>query len=105
LRDGARGVARSIESNDRGLGERMNNALKAGALAIYLLAVVGAGGFLPAGIASALRLVALVLLALHVLELLVAFKHIQRYPGPLIDSVALTLLFGFRHWLPLKQGA
>jgi hypothetical protein len=91
LRDGARGVARSIESNDRGLGERMNNALKAGALAIYLLAVVGAGGFLPAGIASALRLV--------------AFKHIQRYPGPLIDSVALTLLFGFLHWLPLKQGA
>jgi len=40
-----------------------------------------------------------------VLEVLIAFKYIQRYPGPLIDSVALTLLFGFLRWLPLKKGA
>ena len=83
----------------------MTDALKGGALVIYLLAVVGACGFLPSGLAHALQPVAVVLLALHLLELLIAFKYVQRYPGPLIDSVALTLLFGFLHWLPLKKGA
>ena len=101
MRDGAR----SIESTGLGLGERMNTALKGGALVIYLLAVVGVAGFLPVGLASALQLVAVVLLTLHVLELLVAFKYLRRYPGSLIDSVALTLLFGFLHWMPLKKGA
>jgi hypothetical protein len=51
-----------------------------------------------------LQLLAVALLALHVLELPFAFKYIQRYPGPLVDSVALALLFGFLHWLPLKKG-
>jgi hypothetical protein len=50
-----------------------------------------------------LQLLAVALLALHVLELPFAFKYIQRYPGPLVDSVALALLFGFLHWLPLKK--
>ena len=48
--------------------------------------------------------VAVLLLAGHVLELLVAFSAIKRYPGLLIDSIGLTLLFGFLHWLPLRKG-
>jgi uncharacterized protein YhhL (DUF1145 family) len=83
----------------------MSNSLKAGALVIYLLAVVSVAGWLPAGLASVLQLLAAALLALHLLELPIAFKYIQRYPGPLVDSVALALLFGFLHWLPLKKGA
>jgi uncharacterized protein YhhL (DUF1145 family) len=83
----------------------MGDSLKAGALVIYLLAVVSVAGWLPAGLASVLQLLAAALLALHLLELPIAFKYIQRYPGPLVDSVALALLFGFLHWLPLKKGA
>jgi len=83
----------------------MSNSLKAGALVIYLLAVVSVAGWLPAGLASVLQLLVVALLALHLLELPIAFKYIQRYPGPLVDSVALALLFGFLHWLPLKKGA
>ena len=83
----------------------MNNALKASCLAIYLLAVAGAYGVLPSGIASAVQTVAVVLLVLHVLEVLIAFGSIRRYPGPLVDSIALTLLFGFLHWKPLKANA
>ena len=46
---------------------------------------------------------ALILLAAHTLELLFAFKSVQRYRGPLIDSIALTLLFGLLHWKPLAK--
>jgi hypothetical protein len=83
----------------------MNNALKASALAIYLLAVAGASSMLPAAIASAVQVVAAALLGLHVLEVLVAFQILKRYPGPLVDSIALTLLFGFLHWWPLRAKA
>jgi uncharacterized protein YhhL (DUF1145 family) len=81
----------------------MNNALKAVCLAIYLLAIVGAFGVLPAGITSILQKAAVILLAAHVFELLFAYKSVQRYPGPLVDSIALTLLFGLLHWKPLAK--
>ena len=82
----------------------MNNILKASCLAIYLLAIVATAGALPHGIASVLQLVAVLLLAGHVLELLAAFSAIKRHAGPLVDSIGLTLLFGFLHWLPLRKG-
>lgn len=80
----------------------MNNTLKASCLALYLLAIVGSFGALPDGITSALQLVAIVLLAGHVLEVLLAFGTLKRHPGPLVDSIGLTLLFGFLHWWPLR---
>ena len=83
----------------------MNTSLKAGCLAIFLLAVVSTQIALPAGIGPAVQTIALILLAAHTLELLVAFSAVKRHPGPLVDSIALTLLFGFFHWLPLKRGA
>lgn len=83
----------------------MNSALKAGTIVIYLLAVAGVAGWLPEGPASVLQRAAVVLLALHLLEVPLAFRYIRRHPGPLVDSVGLTLLFGFLHWLPLKKGA
>ena len=79
------------------------NFIKALCLAIYVLAAIGGYLMLPEGLVAGLRMVALVLLAAHVLEILVAFKSIKRYPGPLIDSIALTLLFGFLHWKPLGR--
>jgi len=81
----------------------MSDSLKAALLAIYALAIIGAFGVLPVGLTSVLQTMALILVAAHVLELLVAFRSVKRYPGPLIDSIALTLLFGFLHWRPLGQ--
>jgi hypothetical protein len=83
----------------------MNTYLKALCLAIYLLAVIGGFVVLPFGVTSALQKVAIILLAAHVLELIVAFKSVKRYQGPLIDSVALTLLFGLLHWKPLSRAS
>jgi hypothetical protein len=83
----------------------MNTYLKALCLAIYVLAAIGAYFMLPYGVTSALQKVAIILLAAHTLELIVAFKSVKRYPGPLIDSIALTLLFGLLHWKPLSKAS
>jgi hypothetical protein len=83
----------------------MYDAIKAGCIAIYLLAVAGTCGWLPSGIASAVQILAVVLLGLYVLELPIAFRFLRKHQGPLVDSIALTLLFGFLHWLPLKKRA
>jgi len=83
----------------------MNSALKVTCLALYLLAIAGAFGVLPAGMTSILQKAALILLAAHALELLFAFKSVQRYRGPLVDSIALTLLFGLMHWKPLSKSS
>jgi uncharacterized protein YhhL (DUF1145 family) len=81
----------------------MNTNLKAILLAIYALAIVGLLGVLPPALASALAKIALILVVAHVLELAIAFKAVKRHPGPLIDSIALTLLFGILHWRPLSR--
>jgi hypothetical protein len=81
----------------------MNDILKASCLAIYFLAIVAAAGALPDGLASVVQWTAVLLVAGHVVELAVAFKAIRRYPGPLIDSIGLTLLYGFLHWRPLRK--
>jgi uncharacterized protein YhhL (DUF1145 family) len=81
----------------------MHTLLKTSCLALYLLAVVVSFAIPFSSITSVLQVGAIVLLAGHVLELLVAFRSIKRYPGPLIDSMALTLLFGFLHWWPLRK--
>lgn len=83
----------------------MNILLKTGCLVIYLFAVIGAYITLPFEAASVVRNGAVILLGLHTLELLVFFKFVRRYPGPLIDSIALTLMFGLLHWLPLVRGS
>ncbi len=81
----------------------MHNFIKALCLAVYILAAIGGFLMLPEGLLAGLRVAALVLLAAHALEILVALKSIKRYPGPLIDSIALALLFGFLHWKPLAR--
>lgn len=83
----------------------MNNILKASCLVIYLLAIVATAGALPHGVGSAVQIVAVLLLAGHVVELLFAFGAIKRHPGPLVDSIGLTLLFGFLHWRSLRKGS
>lgn len=81
----------------------MNDLIKGLCLATYVLAAIGGFLMLPAGLVGGLRVAALVLLAAHALEILFAFKNIKRYPGPLIDSIALALLFGILHWKRLGR--
>ena len=81
----------------------MTNIFKATALSLYVLAAFSAVVTLPVAITKPLFYVVVILIAAHLLELLVAFKYIRRYSGPLVDSIALTLLFGFLHWAPLKK--
>jgi uncharacterized protein YhhL (DUF1145 family) len=77
--------------------------LKATCIAVYLAALVGLFVRLPYGLASAALYATGVLLAAHALEVLVAFRSIRRYRGPLAASIGLTLLFGFLHWIPLAR--
>ena len=79
--------------------------LKAVCLAIYALAMAGLAGLLPSGLASSMQTIALVMLMAHAVELLVMFKHVKRYPGPLAVSVLLAMLFGLLHWKPLADTA
>ncbi len=78
---------------------------KASCLAVYLLAVLGAFVALPFGIGTALQYLAVILLVLHTLEVLIAWRSVRQYAGPLVDSIGLTLLFGLLHWKPLARRA
>ena len=79
--------------------------LKAVCLGIYALAMAGLAGLLPSGCAGSMQTSALVMLAVHAVELAVMFKHVKRYPGPLAISILLTMLFGLLHWKPLADAA
>lgn len=79
--------------------------LKAVCLGIYALAMAGLAGLLPSGFAGSIQTIALVMLAVHAVELAVMFKHVKRYPGPLAISILLTMLFGLLHWKPLADAA
>lgn len=78
--------------------------LKAICLAIYGLALTSLWLSLT-GADTLLQYTALALLAAHLVEALVFFTWVRRYPGPLAISLLLTLLFGLLHWLPLRQRA
>jgi len=79
--------------------------LKLVLLGLYAAALAGFAGLLPIGAAKILQNIALVVLAIHAVELLVMFKHVKRYPGALTVSLLLTMLFGLLHWKPLAKQA
>lgn len=84
----------------------MINTLFRGLLvATYLLALLSLFVVLPQDAAPMVQRLALVLLGVHALECLLAYKHIKRYTGPLWVSLALSLLFGLLHWMPLARAA
>ncbi|MES2415332.1 MAG: hypothetical protein V4614_16145 [Pseudomonadota bacterium] len=78
-------------------------AIKAALVALYIAALAAYAGLVPAAAAGRLQNIALVILALHVVEMLVMFKHVRRYKGPLAVSMLLALLFGLLHWKPLAD--
>ena len=84
----------------------MINTLSKALLSLtYLVALASLFVVLPMGAAPVVQKIALVLLAVHVLECLLAFKYVKSYAGPLWVSVLLALLFGLLHWMPLAKAA
>ena len=71
----------------------------------YLVALASLFVVLPMDATPVVQKLALALLAVHVLECLLAFKYVKSYAGPLWVSVLLALLFGLLHWMPLAKAA
>ena len=80
----------------------MLTILKVLCIATYLVGAAVGLGLLPESL-SFVGTIAMLLLAGHVIEAVVAFRYIKRYPGPLAVSLVLTLLFGFLHWWPYRR--
>lgn len=79
---------------------------------VLLLAVYGIalGSFLTTlplspNVIYWVRIAAMVLVTVHLLEVVVCFKKVALHKGPLFDSMLLTLLFGFLHWKPMADAA
>lgn len=83
----------------------MQSVSKALCLLIFALALLAPVLPVPGAIMGPLQWIAAVLLLAHAAELLIAFPYLKRHNGTLVDSIALALLFGLLHWLPLKQRA
>ena len=77
--------------------------IKALLLTTYALAIISLFTALPFGAGPLLQGATLILLGIHLLELLVVFKHVKLYRGALAASVALTMLYGLLHWKPLAD--
>ena len=83
----------------------MNLFLKVNLVGLYLLAIASLFIDLPWHSGMVFQRVAAIILLVHVLELVYAWRHVKHYQGPLIVSVVLTLLFGLFHWRPLARAA
>lgn len=81
----------------------MRTTFKLLLIATYALTIVSLFGVLPADLGHLLQRISLILLVIHAVELLLMFKTIRTYKGPLLASVVLTLLFGLLHWKPLAD--
>ena len=81
----------------------VNTLSKALLSATYVVAIMSLFMALPMGAGPVVQKLALALIAVHVLECVLAFKYVKSYPGPLLTSVVLALLFGLLHWMPLAK--
>jgi uncharacterized protein YhhL (DUF1145 family) len=81
----------------------MNALSRAALLSLYALAIAALFVSLPWGAGPVLQNIAKITIAIHVIELLIWFKHVKAYSGPLWSSILLTLLFGLLHWLPIAK--
>lgn len=79
------------------------NYLKSNLIALYALALLSLWVPLPWDSGPILQRISLALIAIHAIETLVAFKYVKAYDGPLGKSVALSLLYGLLHWLPIAR--
>ncbi|MBK9522752.1 MAG: hypothetical protein IPO13_14275 [Rhodocyclaceae bacterium] len=83
----------------------MNTFSRVICLAVYVLALATLDGTFLAGSATVLQYGAIALLAAHAIEVVVCYKYVKLYKGPIAVSIVLTLLFGLLHWKPLANAA
>lgn len=81
----------------------MNLLLRLACLLVYLVALAKLAGLLATDVFAHTPYVALAIVLAHVAELLIFFRYVRLYPGPLAISIVLTLLFGLLHWKPLAD--
>ena len=81
----------------------MNLVMRIGCLAAYALGIAAFTRLIHGPLAAAAAIVTLVLIGLHALELLLAYRFLRRYEGSMAMSVVLALLFGVLHWAPLAR--
>lgn len=81
----------------------MNTFLRANLIVLYLLALASLVWPLPLDAGFWLQRVSLILLLVHALETAAMFKHVRKYSGALAVSIALSLVFGLLHWMPLAK--
>jgi hypothetical protein len=81
------------------------DTLKGIALAVYVIALATLAGWLDGSVADAIAVFGGAMLVVHVLELPFVLGYLRCYQGALATSIALNLLFGLLHWMPLKRAA
>ena len=74
---------------------------KLGCMAIYVLALTSLAGWPGGSMASLVQIMAVLLLATHLLEALLLHKQLRKFPGSFTSNVGKTVLFGLLHWKPL----
>ena len=81
----------------------MLTLLKLACLALYALGLAAVAGLLQAPLAGAFELIAVALVAIHVLELPLVWKALRAAPGSFAAHLGQALLFGMLHSLPLLR--
>jgi len=81
----------------------MNRVMRIACLVAYALGIAAFTGLVHGPLAAAAAIVTIALVGLHALELLYAYRFLDRHPGSLGMSVVLALLFGVLHWAPLAR--
>ncbi len=81
----------------------VNTVSRVALLLTYLGALVALWVPLPLDAGPWLQRISLIVLAIHVLETALAWRLLARYPGGMVRSVLLSLLFGLLHWAPLTR--
>jgi uncharacterized protein YhhL (DUF1145 family) len=83
----------------------LNSFFKVIILVVYLLGTASHIVALPGQAGPIMQTMSLALLLIHALECLLAYRYIKLYPGPLLVSLVLSMLFGLLHWMPLARKA
>ncbi len=77
--------------------------LKALCLAVFGVAILANFIAMPAWLASTAQTLAVILFLIHLIEVFFFWRYVKMWKGPLIGSIALTLLFGILHWKPMQD--
>lgn len=82
-----------------------DSVVRASVLAFYGAALASLFLAFPPLLEMLLQYGTVVLFVAHAAEVVFCFRWVKMYPGSLIVSILLTLLFGFVHWMPYKKRA